>query len=143
MLDLTPLITPPSTSYAAFHGHLLALTVVIAAGNAFDPGHQANMDAQTLAHKSSQAATMVLTPPIERASAPYDAFKGTLLALGVSDASGNVVVKCRRSFGWGCDLSKRGAIFGCQVVSGQDWRLGCGDNENETKGNTKELAEKE
>ncbi|KAF9037445.1 hypothetical protein BJ165DRAFT_1501440 [Panaeolus papilionaceus] len=83
-MELTHLITPPSTSYAAFHGHLLALTVVVAAGIA-----------------SSQVATLVLTPPIARTSAPHDAFKGHLLVPGATDASGNVVVDCRRSFGWG------------------------------------------
>ncbi|KAF9033324.1 hypothetical protein BJ165DRAFT_1515370 [Panaeolus papilionaceus] len=42
---------------------------------------------------------MAPTPPIARPSAPYDAFKGHLLGLGVTDASGNVVVECRRSLG--------------------------------------------
>ncbi|KAF9033350.1 hypothetical protein BJ165DRAFT_1515488 [Panaeolus papilionaceus] len=61
---------------------------------------------------------MVLTPPIARTPAPYDAFKGTLLVLGVADASGNVVVECRRSFWWGWGYSEGGAIFGCRVVFG-------------------------
>ncbi|KAF9033355.1 hypothetical protein BJ165DRAFT_1515505, partial [Panaeolus papilionaceus] len=47
-LDLTPLITPPSTSYAAFHGHLLALTLVAAAGNAVGPWPSGDMDTRTL-----------------------------------------------------------------------------------------------
>ncbi|KAF9031182.1 hypothetical protein BJ165DRAFT_870335 [Panaeolus papilionaceus] len=109
-MDLTPLITPLSTSYAAFHGHLLALTAVVVAGNVVGPWQDGHAD--TLAHKSSQAATMVLTPPIARTPALCDAFKGCLPVLVVTDASGNVVVECRRSFGWGLGLQKgRGDIW--------------------------------
>ncbi|KAF9033376.1 hypothetical protein BJ165DRAFT_1515599 [Panaeolus papilionaceus] len=61
---------------------------------------------------------MVLTPPIARTSAPYDAFKGSWLVLVVTDASGNIVVECRRSFGWGWGYSEGGVIFGCRVAYG-------------------------
>ncbi|KAF9037442.1 hypothetical protein BJ165DRAFT_1501403, partial [Panaeolus papilionaceus] len=59
---------------------------------------------------------MVLTHLIARTSAPYDAFKGGLLVLGVTDASGNVVVEYRRSLGWGLGYGEGEAIFGCRVV---------------------------
>ncbi|KAF9033356.1 hypothetical protein BJ165DRAFT_757257 [Panaeolus papilionaceus] len=67
--------------------------------------------ADTLAHTSTPATEMDFTLPVPPPLTPHYAFYGVLVALGIADAAGIVVVGRCRSIGWVWGCRGRGGIL--------------------------------